>query len=122
MTPAAPAVPPAFPASGAGSPEAHAADSAAAGTDAPLVPAWGQVLADAPAQGRVEEPVDEIPEPEADAVFGLSWPQIVILVAVGLLLGVLVWLLLESRSQETTADASSAVAAVTVDARAPGVL
>lgn len=106
----------------AGAPSFAPGSAGPAGEDAPLVPAWGQVLGDQPAEGV--EPVleEDVPVHEQDAVLGLSWPQIIILVAVGLLLGVLVWLLLEARTPDTAADASADVATVTVDARAPRVL
>ena len=76
----------------------------------------------APTFDEPDDARDDAPAHEQDAVLGLSWPQIIILVAVGLLLGVLVWLLLESRTPDSSVQASADVATVTVDARAPGEL
>ncbi len=105
----------------AGAPGAPAEGPAAPGEDAPIVPAWGQVLG-APTFDEPDDARDDAPAHEQDAVLGLSWPQIIILVAVGLLLGVLVWLLLESRTPDSSVQASADVVTVTVDARAPGEL
>lgn len=105
----------------AGGPSGPVGGPGALGEDAPIVPAWGQVLG-APTVDEPDDALDDAPANEQDAVLGLSWPQIIILVAVGLLLGVLVWLLLESRTPDGSAQASADVATVTVDARAPGEL
>lgn len=105
----------------AGGPGTPVGGPGAPGEDAPIVPVWGQVLG----EPTFDEPGDatgDAPANEQDAVLALSWPQIIILVAVGLLLGVLVWLLLESRTPDSSAQASADVATVTVDARAPGEL
>lgn len=112
--PSAPEPAPSIPPAGGA---VQAADSAA--EDGPIVPVWGQVLGERASDAPDDAPEDA-PASEQDAVLGLSWPQIVILVAVGLLLGVLVWLLLESRTPDTTAQAAPDVTTVTVAARAPG--
>lgn len=91
------------------------------GSDAdagPLVPAWGSVLGEGTAEhGTAPAAQAAEPTPTAerttsdDAVFGLSWPQIIILVVIGLLLGVVVWLLVESGG--TSSAGAAAVAEVT---------